>query len=35
MFVEEICDVYLGYLYDHGLRAKFIESLVEHVFNKG
>ena len=34
-FVEEICDVYLGYLYDMALRAKLIQSVVDQVFNKG
>lgn len=31
---EEICDVYLGYLYDQDLRQKLIHNLVAKVFNQ-
>ncbi len=33
LIVEEICDVYLGYLYDLPIRQKLIQALVQTQFN--
>ena len=33
MIAEELSDVYLGYLYDQGLRRGLISKLVTRVFN--
>lgn len=31
--IEEICDVYLAYLYDDGVKRALLKTIVTEVFN--